>query len=182
MKLQKRHIVLCALILALAAAVFINWQYNPESSDLISSVSKELGAATYVNADSASNDEVVGVSKQTTKADEFFAKAEVERQQTYDDAVDLAQQTLKLSDASDEAKAVAVEQLNKLEDNMITQINIEGILKGKGFSKCLCYISDSNCTVTVLKKDMKENSPLIIKDAVLSQLDIDFNSITIVET
>ncbi len=181
MKFQKRHIVLSALILALAVAVFINWQYNPESSDLISSVSKELGAATYVNADSATDDEVVGVAKQTTATDEFFAKAEVDRQQSYDDAIELAQQTLKMSDTSDEAKTIAVEQLNKLENDMVTQMNIESILKGKGFSQCLCYISESNCTITVAAKDMKENSPLIIKDVVLSQLDIDFNSITIVE-
>ncbi len=182
MKLHKRHIVLAALVLALSAAVFVNWRFSDSESSLISDVSKELGAATYVNADAQStDDEVSSVAKQTTKADEYFAKALLERQQALDNAVDTAQDTLKLADSSDEAKSIAVEQLNKLEDNIVIESNIESILKAKGFSQCLCMIADDACSVAVLKSELKDNAPLIIKDAVLSQCEIDFNSITIIE-
>ena len=51
----------------------------------------------------------------------------------------------------------------------------------KGFSECLCYVTDSGCTVTVLSNDMQQDSPLVIKDAVLSQLDIEFNDIVILD-
>ncbi|MBQ8057144.1 MAG: SpoIIIAH-like family protein [Ruminococcus sp.] len=181
MKFHKRHIVLAALILALGGAVFINWQFSDDTS-LISDVSKELGAATYVNADvAATDDEVSKVSKQTSKSDEYFAKAEVEREQSRDSAIETAQEILKLSDSSDEAKTLAVEQLNKLEDNIVTETNIENILKAKGFSLCLCMIADDSCSVAVLKEEIVDDSPLIIKDAVLSQLDIEFNNITIIE-
>lgn len=183
MKFHKRHIVLAALVLALSAAVFINWQFSDESKALISDVSKELGAATYVNADAtATDDEVQDVAKKTTSADTYFAKAETERQQARDEALEIAKETLALADASDEAKTSAVEQLNKLEDNIIKESNIESILKGKGYSQCLCFLSDDTCTITVLKSDIKDNSPLIIKDVVLSQTDVDFNSITIIDT
>ncbi len=182
MKFQKRHVVLAAPILALGGAVFINWQFS-DNSALIGEVNKELGAATYVNAQvQATDDELSQVSKQTTKAQEYFAKAEVEREQARDSAVEIAKETLELADSSDEAKTLAVEQLNKLEDNIVTETNIENILKSKGFSQCLCMISDESCTVTVLKKELVDDSPLIIKDAVLSQLEIDFNNITIIDT
>lgn len=181
MKIQKRHIVLAALVLALGAAVFINWQFSDSGSSLIHKASKELGAATYVNADTSSDDEVANVSKQTTKADEYFAKAATERQQAYDSAVETAKETLKLADSSDEAKTQAVEQLNKLEDNLVIQSNIESLLKGKGLSNCLCLIGEDSCTVCVLKEELVDDTPLIIKDAVLSQMDIDFNSITIID-
>lgn len=181
MKFHKRHIVLAALILALSGAVFINWQFSDDSS-LISDVSKELGAATYVNADvTSTDDEVSTVSKQTSKSDEYFAKAQVEREQARDSAIDTAQETLKLADSSDDAKTLAVEQLNKLEDNIVIETNIENILKGKGFSQCLCMITDDSCSVAVLKEELVDDSPLIIKDAVLSQFDIEFNNITIIE-
>lgn len=181
MKFQKRHVVLAALILALGGAVFINWQFSDDSS-IISDVSKELGAATYVNAEAVSTDDQVSeVSKQTTKAQEFFAKSEMEREQSRDSAIETAQETLKLADSSEEAKTLAVEQLNKLEDNIVTETNIENILKGKGFSECLCMITDDSCSVIVLKDELVDDSPLIIKDAVLSQLDIDFNNITIID-
>lgn len=181
MKFQKRHIVLAALVLALGAAVFINWQFS-DSDTLIEDVTKELGAATYVNADAnATDDEVADVAKQTTASDEYFAKAELERETSRDSAVELAQETLTLADSSDEARTAAVEQLNMLEDNIVKESNIESILKGKGFSQCLCMISDDTCTVSVLKAELNDNAPLIIKDAVLSQLDIDFNNIKIIE-
>lgn len=180
MKIQKRHIVLASLMLALAVAVFINWRFtSPESS--IKDVSKELGVATYVNAEEASSDQIANVSKQTTKADEYFAKAVMEREQSRDKAIDTAQETLKLSDSSDDAKALAVEQLSKLEDNIVVESNVESILKAKGFSNCLCLISDNSCSVAVIKKEMTKNSPLIIKDAVLSQCEIEFNNISIIE-
>lgn len=182
MKFHKRHVVLAALVLALSAAVFVNWRFSDSDQSLISDVSKELGAATYVSTEvEASDDQVSSVVKQTSEADEYFAKATLERQQALDSAVETAQETLKLSDSSDEAKTMAVEQLNKLENNIIIESNIESVLKAKGFSKCLCMITDDACSVAVLKSQLKDNAPLIIKDAVLTQHDIDFNSITIIE-
>ncbi len=181
MKIQKRHVVLAALVLALGAAVFINWQFSDDSSALAQEVSKELGAATYVNTDTSSSDQIAKVSKTTSSADDYFAKAEVEREQAYDTAVETAKETLKLADSSDEAKTKAVEQLSKLEDALVIQSNIESILKAKGFSRCLCMISEESCTVAVLKDELVDDSPLIIKDVVLSQIDIEFNSITIIE-
>ena len=56
MKSKKKYIVFASLVLALSAAVYINWQLSgaktPKSA-------KELGAASYVSATaSASDDEV----------------------------------------------------------------------------------------------------------------------------
>ncbi|MBQ4129436.1 MAG: SpoIIIAH-like family protein [Ruminococcus sp.] len=181
MKFQKRHIVLASLILALSAAVFINWQFSDAQTQQGKEVSKELGAATYVNSDTATGDEIANVAKQTSAGDEYFAKALLEREQARDKAIEIAQDTLAMADSSDDAKTVAVEQLNKLEDNIVTESSIESILKGKGFSQCLCNISENSCTVTISKGDVSKNAPLIIKDAVLSQLEIDFNDIKIIE-
>ncbi len=180
MKIQKRHIVLAALILALGSAVYLNWQFSDPEKMLKSNTSKELGAATYVNAD-ATSDQVAHVSNQTTSTQEYFSKAEVEREQARDEALEIAQETVKNADSSDEAKTVAVQQLSELENNIVKESNIESILKAKGFSQCLCYISDKSCSISVPKKELQKNSPLIIKDAVLSQIDISFNNITIIE-
>lgn len=179
MKIQKRHIVLAALILALGSAVYLNWQFQ-DVSKLSADTSKELGAATYVNANST-DDQVEHVAKQTTNSEQFFSKATVERQQYRDEVIEIATKTVEASDSSDEAKTKAVEQLSKIEDTIIKESNIESLIKAKGFSNCLCFISDKACTVSVPKKELKKNSPLIIKDVVLSQLDIEFSQIVIVE-
>lgn len=182
MKFQKRHVILSALILALGAAVYLNWQFSDAKNPLSVNTAKELGAATYVNADiNASADEIANVSKNSTKADEYFAQALLERDQAQDKALEIANETLTLADSSDDARTKAVEQLSKLEDNIVKESNIESIIKAKGFSRCLCYISENSCTISVLKSELRDNSAIIIKDAVLAQLDIDFANITIIE-
>lgn len=178
MKIQKKHILGAALILALGAAVFINWQFSGSSA--VKKTSKELGAAAYVSRDAkATTDETTQSDEKTAR--EKIAKIRTERSQTQDKALDSAKSILSLSDSSDEAKAEAVRQAGVIEKRLLAQSNIENILVTKGFSDALCFVSDAGCTVSVLAKDMEKDSPLIIKDAVMSQMDIAFNDIVIVE-
>ena len=179
MKIQKKHILVSALVLALGAAVYLNWQFS--GTPKVTPTSKELGAATYVSKDAtATVDEAKTASKVLTPKDKI-AKARTERSQAQDKALDEAKSIIKLSDSSDDAKEDAVEQAGSIEKRILAQSNIENILSAKGFSDCLCYVSDSGCTVTVLSEDMKQDSPLIIKDVVMSQIEIDFSDIVIVD-
>ncbi|MBQ0097764.1 MAG: SpoIIIAH-like family protein [Oscillospiraceae bacterium] len=183
MKIQKRHIILAALVLALGVAVYLNWQFDGSSS-LVKETSKNLGEATYVNADAkATADEKKSevLNNTISTEDDYFLTAETERSQAQDKAIDTAKEAVLSAESDNEIKKEAVTSLEKLENMIVAQSNIENILKAKGFTKCLCFISENNCSIAVYKKDMKEDSPLIIKDAVLSQYPIEFNNITIVE-
>ena len=180
MKIQKKHILVSALVLALGAAVYLNWQFS--GSPVLSPASKELGAVTYVSKDTAATaDEWQPTSKSSLTPRDKIAKARTERSQAQDKALDEAKNMVTLSDSSDDAKEEAVEQAGAIEKRILSQSNIENILAAKGFNECLCYVSDSGCTVTVLSDDLKKSSPLIIKDVVMSQLDIPFSNIVIVD-
>lgn len=181
MKIQKRHIVLSALIVALAAAVYLNWHFT-DTGSLVSPASKELGAATYVSAEAKSTvDEAESERSSSSEEARYFAEAMTNRTQAQDKALSEAKNVLKLSDSSDEMREEALSQMNQIENRIIAQADIENILRAKGFSSCLCYLSDEGCTVTVLSSDMSDSSPLVIKDAVTSHSDVSFNDITIVE-
>ncbi len=180
MKIKKQHILAAALVLALGAAVYLNWQFS--GTPLISPSSKELGAATYVSKDAtATADEPVSKTNAEMTPEGKLAKARTERTQAQDKALSEAKNILELSDSSDEAKAEAVKSADAIEQRILAQSIVESILEAKGFNGALCYISDGGCTVTVQKDDLKDDSPVIIKDAVLSQLDIEFNNIVIVD-
>ena len=154
MKIQKKHILGAALILA-------------------------LGAATYVSRDAeATADEA---KKGELTPQEKLAKIRTERSQAQDKALDSAKNILSLSDSSDEAKAEAARQAGVIERRIMSQSNIENILITKGFTDALCFLSDGGCTVSVREADMEKDSPLIIKDVVMSQTDVAFNDIVIVE-
>lgn len=179
MKIQKKHILVSALVLALGAAVYLNWHFS--DTPLVLPTSKELGAATYVSKNTTATADEAAVSKGTLKPKDQLAKSRTERSQAQDKALDSAKNLVALSDSSDEAKEEAVEQAGEIQKRILAQSNIENILAAKGYPDCLCYISDKGCTVTVLSEEMQKDSPLIIKDAVMSQLDIDFNDIVIID-
>lgn len=180
MKMKKKHILVAALVLALGTAVYLNWQFSGSST--VKKTSKELGAATYVSRDaSATVDEVSFNAQDPMTAKEKIAKARTERAQMQDKALNSAKEILTLADSTEEAKKAAADQASAIESRMIAQSNIENILCAKGFSDVLCYVSDTGCTVTVPAQEMQKDSPLIIRDVVMSQIDVAFNNIIIVD-
>ncbi len=180
MKIKKQHILVSALILALGAAVYLNWHFS--GTPLVAPSSKELGAATYVNNEArATADEVQTSGKVDDSPEAVIAKARTERSQVQDKALEEAKNVLELSDTSDEAKTEAVKAATAIEDRILAQSNVESILAAKGFKNTICFISDAGCTVTVPSADMQDNDAVIIKDAVLSQIDVEFSNIVIVE-
>lgn len=188
MKIKKRHIVLASMVLALSAAVFLNWQLS-SNSVTTKTDSRELGVATYVNRNvTATSDEAVAKNIQidsdaelSDEQSEYFMNIRVERQKTQDEVISLAKQVLELAESSEEAMEESAEQLSKLEDDLLSQNRIESTLKAKGFSDCLCWIDDSSCTVIVPKEEMNDNSALVIMDCVSKVSDLPFENISIVE-
>lgn len=186
MKIKKRHIVLSALVLTLAAAVFLNWQLS--STQPKSDSKRELGVATYVNSNLNSTDDEVAVSSAsissasslTQEQIEYFAVAKSERQKIQDEMISLATQVLEISESSEDAMEDAAEQLAKLEDNILSQSRIEITIKGKGFSECLCCLDETSCTVIVPENEMLENSAVIIMDCVSEVSGLPFENINIV--
>ena len=179
MKIKKQHILASALILALGAAVYLNWQFT--GAPVNRSGDKELGAATYVSKNTAATADEKGRGSGDDPPQAVLAKARTERAQAQDKALSEAKNVLELSDTSEESKAEAVKTATLIEKRILAQSNIEGILNAKGFSSVLCYVTDTGCTVTVLSSEMKEDSAMIIKDAVMSQLNVEFSNIVIVE-
>ncbi|MGN0453246.1 MAG: SpoIIIAH-like family protein [Ruminococcus sp.] len=188
MKIKKTHIVLLSLVVALSAAVYINWQLSDGNTQSITPSGRELGAATYVNSNLSSSDEQAVNATEIEKEDklsdeqsEFFAASKSERQKTQDEMINLAKQILELADSSDEAKEEAAEQLSSLEEIVLSQNRIETTLKAKGFSDCLCTLSETSCTVIVPENEMTDSSALIIRDCVSEAADLPFENISIVE-
>ncbi len=180
MKIQRKHVVLASLVLALGAAVYINWQMSVSPENI---KSKELGKATYVNSNITSTvDEVNSslVSKLSKEQQNYFANARLNRDKTADEVKNIALEALSLSESDEDTKELALAQLAKLEEVLMNQVTVENTLIAKGFSDCVCSVSDEGATVIVPDDEMTENSSIIIKDAVTKVCDIPFESISVV--
>lgn len=179
MKIQKKHIISAALVLALGAAVYVNWQFG----DGAKAAPKELGAASYVSADvskATADQNGVQTAAMSSQEESFFAAERVKRQSTQDKALDEANKVFDLENASEQDKSEAQKQVAQLLKSFTVQDSIETIVKAKGFSDCLCLISDEGVTVIVPKNQLNDSAALIIDDAVLSHYTISYDKITII--
>ena len=168
MKSKKKDIVFASLVLALSAAVYINWQLSgaktPKSA-------KELGAASYVSATA---------SAISNESKSYFSAERTKRQATQDKIIDDAKEIFNLENSSDADKSEAEKNVEELLKTFTIQDSIESIVKAKGFSECLCYISDQGVSVIVPKSQLDDTSVLIIDDAVVTHYEVDYDDISVI--
>lgn len=181
MKKSKKVFLMATLVLALSAAVYLNWSMSSPT------VSKTLGESKYVNATmstQATPDEAKQTSAQesklTKKQQNFFAKAKTERDIVQDEIVDKASEILNLENTSEDERTEAQNQVAGIIKNFTLQNSIETTLKAKAFSECVCYINDQGCTVTVIKSELNDSTSMIIKSTVQSITNMGFDKITVV--
>lgn len=180
MKKSKKVVLMSTLILALSAAVYLNWSMSAP-------VSKTLGESKYVNATlskEATADEArqtsAQVSKLTKKQQDFFAQTKTKRDLLQDEVIDTAAETLDIENVSDSEKNEAQNQVATIIKNFTLQDSIETALKAKAFTECICYVNEQGCTVTVPESELNDGSSMIIKSTVQSMTNMGFDKITIV--
>lgn len=178
MKFQKRYVVLAALVLALGTAVYVNYQFAGNNRV----TTKELGAASYVSAtvSASTKDEAVQTSAMSKQQQNYFASERTKRQETQDKILDDASDIFNLNGAGDNEKSEAQKKAENIIRTFTIQDSIESIIKAKGFSDCLCWISDEGVTVIVPDDELNDTSVLVIDDAVTSHYDADYEDISIV--
>lgn len=177
----KRRMVTAALVMALGAAVYLNWQFsgNQEllASDTLSS-EKEMGTAQLVNGEAEETD----ASASEEEGESVFTQAKLSRQKARDEAVEMLEEVLKDSESSEEAKKEAVAQSAVIAQNVLKENNIENLVKAKGYSDCVAVIQNDECSVIVGGKLENASDAVVIQDIVVSQTSFAPEKIKIIES
>lgn len=189
MSFGKRQLVLAALVVALGAAVYLNWQFTGDNAALTATDSlesgKTVGEAQLVNGSAASSGENDSASSTASassgSSDNWYVEAKLSRQKSRDEATELLEKVLEDAGASEEAKKEAVAKAAELAQNVLQENNIESLIRAKGFGDCVVYIQNGECSVVVKKGEDIENSAVIIKDIVTGQADVEYSKIKIIE-
>lgn len=211
MTFGKRQLVVAALVVALGAAVYLNWQFSGNQPvtvvDTEADSTKQLGQTTYVNTEMSSiessksskpseesskdkkdssntaetNTEVVSNSKLTAEQQEYFANERINRSQSQEKAIESLSDIIESADSSENAKTEAVKSAEKLALIIKAQNDIETEVKSKGFDDCIVSINNNSCSVIVSKGKLNDASAITIKDIVNRQGGIAFDKITISE-
>ena len=157
MKYGKRQLILASLVLALGAAVYLNWQFAGTKVQSAGDVSEEsassaLGAAQLVNnayvetvSDTLTNEDGVlpetepadgaaesSAAEETAAAVSVSAKlsdARLTRQTARDEAVELLEDILKDDSAEVAVKQAAVDEAAVIAQNILKETNIESLIE-----------------------------------------------------
>lgn len=179
----KKQLVLASMVLALGAAVYLNWQFagvNKLPVGDTSSTASELGAAQLVNnayLETVSDD----LKQPASSGASAFSEARLNRQNSRDEAMDLLDDVLESVDTDSEAKKEAVEQASAIAQNILKETNVENLLQAKGYQETVAYLSEEKCSV-VVSGELNAEDTLIIQEVVMDQTGLTADKITIIGT
>ena len=182
-KLGRKQLVLASLVLALGAAVYLNWQFAGTNKLPVGDeggTSSQLGAAQLVNNAYVEtvSDGLQGSAQANTKADSL-AEARLNRQNSRDEALELLDNVLEDAEADSDAKKVAVGQASAMAQNILKESNVESLLKAKGYEESVAYIADEQCSV-VVSGDLQDSDMLIVQEVVMEQTGLSAEKIKII--
>ncbi len=172
--LKRRQLILATLVVALGAAVFVNWYYTGNNSlkqdekTTESEYVQNLGEAKYVNAEATATD--------------YFSEVKLNRQKTRDEALDKLNTSLKnVKTGTDEAKAITA-SIDELTSQIKQENDIESLITAKISGECVVVITDGSAQVVVKKGALNEESALQIMDIVTTNTKLDATNIKITES
>ena len=195
MTFGKRQLVIGSLVVALGAAVYLNWQFS-EPQELVetqteASSVKQLGQTTYVNTElktESSQTDKVKQTSQTSKPAQtvstqpdkgHFAEERARRDKGNEQAMEIMTDIIE-SDKEDETRrSDTMKSAEKLSQTIKSQTDIENEIRLKGFQDAFVTINNDSCSVSVFGKELDDAAVIMIKDLVNRQTDISFENITI---
>lgn len=187
MKFHKRQIILASLVVALGAAVYLNWQFSDghgfDEEQAISETTHELGEARYVNTSKVAEkpDNLQPADPTNAQTKKFFAEASANRQKARDEALEKLKDLASSPNMTEEIKNEISKQVAAITKNIEQESNIENLIKAKGFGECLALIQNDECSVILSPGHLVENTAIVIKDIIMGQSGIKSDKIKITE-
>ena len=199
---RQRKITLMALSMALVVAVYLNWQYSRTGADL-HIITEEVDTSQQeildvmeqynLNAEgdmlqtAAEEERNYGdaqlVATTAQSAQKYFEETRLSRKKTRDEALDVLQKSLKSAKISDAEKTQATEKLSKIIQNMTAETDVENLVKAKGFTDCVAFITDDKISVAVQPSNgsLSKQNVAQIRDIVLSKTAVTTDNIVVIE-
>jgi len=181
--LQRKQIIVLSLVLMLVIAGYLQYSYN-KSSQFSEEDSAQIGDAVYVdNLDVTAGDVAKTDLKTATaskEANTYFAQTRMDREVVRGKDIETMKDITDDQLASKEAKVKAQEQMLALVDISQKEVNIENLIKGKGFSDVIALFADDGSIDIVVKAPaISKADAAKIADIVVRQGNVPFDKIVI---
>jgi len=181
-KLGKRNLVILLAVLVIGGAVWLNIALFSEGAKQVNGgeageTDAVQGGATFVEGE-----ETDAAGDAVDEVDSYFASAQVERQRSRDEAIEVLQMVVDNPEALDESKSVAMSEITRIANDMNNEGKIESLVTAKGFDRCIAVISDAKCNVIVkVDSTLLPNQVAQIQEIVYEQAGILPANVKIIE-
>ncbi len=135
-KTARRSLVIVLAVVAIGAAVYLNYLYFFNEDDTLPP-SSDVG-----NPDTDDGGETDLVSA-------YFAGVLLSRQEARDEALEVLMAVTESEDALEATKNDALAEISRIALEIEQEANIETLVKAKGFSDCVAVMGDASVSVIV---------------------------------
>lgn len=153
---KKKIIVLVSMLVLLVVTGFLNIMLNNTTENVSTNLESEYSSSS------------------------FFSTCRTDRTNTRNESIEYYKEILNNESSSAEAKANAEAQIKEIAAGMTLEVNMEGLIKSKGFSEVLVNYSSSYINVIVQSSELTEAEVAQIVEVIQSQVDRDIDYIKII--
>ncbi len=173
--IKRRQLVLATLVVALSAAVFVNWYYSGTNNKVQSTEEttesnyvQNLGEAKYVNA--------------TGETADYFDTVRLNREKSRDKALEELNESLKnVQNCSDDAAEIT-RSIEALSNTIKQEGDIEALVSGKLGSECVAVVGETTVQIVVAKGALNDETALQIMEIVTKNTGVGAENISITES
>ena len=188
MLIKKKQLLTATLMVALTAAVAVNWYYTnntPISGN--ENVSQEsyagdslLVAGTVKSEDNEINaDELSAVN--ASASDTYFSQAKLKRDQSHDEIIDEIEDFADDDSIGQDEKSKVIQMLDEFKSNIKKESDIENLINAKAPGQVLVVINDGTGSVVVEKGVLNDTLVMQITDIFEKNTGISAENLTIIE-
>lgn len=198
MVIKSKQILAASLVVALAAAVTVNWYYRSSTGTLSETettvneqVSGNLGDSLYVagtvkqdeNGTNDKNDETTSNKNEdeSINTEEYFSEAKIKRTKAHDEVIDSIEEILKNGELTNESKDKINFLLSDFQRDIKCEADAENLIKAKTGSDCLVTINNGACQVILQKNTLNDRLILQITEIIEKNTNISAENLTIIE-
>ena len=145
---RKTVAALCALLLVGCAVVLNVFLFSTDKTD---DDKRQMAVdLSGIDADGLSGElKDAGADVDLSDTDDYFATVSLGRQQARDEAMEVLLQLTESADALPEAKANAMEDLNRIALDIEKEGQIEAMITSRGFERCVAVVNGDSASVVV---------------------------------
>ncbi|MGN0526760.1 MAG: SpoIIIAH-like family protein [Acutalibacteraceae bacterium] len=172
--IKRRQLVLATLVVALGAAVFVNWYYTENKNNLKEDTTgndaeyvQNLGEAEFVNAKGETAD--------------YFTQTKLNRQKAHDETLENLKESLKNTKSGSNEAAEITKSIDALTEQIKAENDIETLVSAKTNSECVVVLNDTSAQIIVMKGVLTEDIALQISEIVTANTDLPASSVVITE-